>query len=109
MSGDTPHGVEQMENNLKKIKEIILRKLEHEFNILKVIDVMIRKDFDSDGGKVLLIDVVFEGERRNVDAHALTGAVRKVRPALIENDEDAFPVFSFIAVRELEAAGRDAR
>jgi hypothetical protein len=98
-----------MKKNMEKIKAIILKKLDAEFNVLRVIDVNIREDYDSDGGRILLIDVVFEGERKSIDAKALTTAVRKLRPALIENDEDAFPVFSFIAQRELSALAREAR
>ena len=93
--------------DLEKIRNIILARLGADFQNMKIMDVRIREQNDSDGARVLLIDVVFKGERKEVDAKALTGIVRKIRPDLLKNDEEGFPVFSFIAQREMGALARE--
>lgn len=93
--------------DLEKIRGIIFKCLKADFQNIQITDVHIREQNDPDGGRVLLIDVVFEGESKEIDAKALTGIVRKIRPNLIKNDEEGFPVFSFIAQREMGALARE--
>lgn len=95
-----------MTKHLDKIQSLLRHVLASEFEGLQVVEVNVREDEDSDGGRILLVDVIFDAARDAVDAKALTGAVRKVRPKLIENREDGFPVFSFIARDEMSKAAR---
>lgn len=82
----------------KKMSEMIVGILSKSFDEVKILDVKIHKEVDSDDDEVLRIDVLFEGTRKNVDARKLAGAVRQVRPRLIEEfKERAFPLFSFIS------------
>lgn len=98
-----------MKMTTDKLEALILKFLEEEFDVLSIVGVDVREDLDPDNQRMLLVDVIFEGERKKVDPRKLAGLVRKIRPALLEQDETAFPVFSFIAHHELSRAEREAR
>jgi hypothetical protein len=90
--------------DMKKIAKIVKDTLANDFDNIKIIEVRVRDDLDSDGDEVLRVDVIFEGSRKDVDVSRLTGAVRHVRPKLFEADEKAFPVISFISRKEAGAS-----
>jgi len=79
------------------VERIVTETLQADFDNIRILDVAVHRDVDSDGDDVLLIDVLFEGTRRDVDARKLSGAVRHVRPKLQEIGETAFPLFSFVS------------
>ena len=83
-----------------KIAKIVKAVLASDFVDVKIVDVRVRDDFDSDGDEVLRVDVIFDGSPKDLDANSLIGAVRHVRPKLFEAQEKGFPVFSFISNRE---------
>ncbi|MFM8608618.1 MAG: hypothetical protein ACKOBC_11745 [Hyphomicrobiales bacterium] len=70
---------------------------------LKILKVNVRNDEDIDGETILRVDVIFEGPAKNIKSALVVGAVRRVRPKLIEQNETAFPVFAFISKSEIGA------
>ena len=97
-----------MNRDVRKLEEIIRSKLATEYERLKVVNVRVHEDADFEDDDFIYVDVVFEGPLQDTDAGALSGVVRKVRPALFENDESAFPVFSFISKDDAGLASRAA-
>lgn len=97
-----------MNRDVRKLEEIIRSKLAAEYKRLKVVNVKVREDADFEDDDVIYVDVVFEGPLQDTDAGALSGVVRKVRPALFEIDESAFPIFSFISKDDARRASRAA-
>jgi hypothetical protein len=89
------------EADIDRIIEVVEKELARDFANLKIIEVKVRGDVDFDNEEVLRVDVVFEGEKKDVDASVLSGVVRHVRPKLTEIGEKAFPLFSFISNRDL--------
>lgn len=83
--------------NFEKIAKVVKKTLAADFDKVKILDVMVKKALDSDGQEILHISVIFEGAPKDLDAAAVSGAVRHVRPKLSEIGVDEFPLFSFIA------------
>lgn len=83
--------------DMKKIAKVVRETLAADFEKVKIIDVRIHDELDSDGDAVLRVDVIFEGTPKDVDAQKLSGAVRHIRPKLNAIGEMAFPLFSFIS------------
>jgi len=90
-------------SDIKKIAGIVRETLSADFGNAKIIDVKVHEDTDYDGEEILRIDVVFEGDRKDVDAKKISGAVRQVRPKLSALGEKAFPLFSFISRGDSDA------
>lgn len=82
---------------MKKIAKVVKETLAVDFENVRIIDVRVQDEQDSDGDAVLRVEVVFEGTRKDMDVRKLAGIVRHVRPKLSEIGENAFPVFSFIS------------
>src|SRR5262245_32505174 len=55
-------GALKMRNLDSRIKKIVRDTLSHEFDRIRILEVKIHKDVDSDGDDVLRIDVIFEGQ-----------------------------------------------
>jgi hypothetical protein len=89
---------------LASIKRIVTQTLRRDFDHIRILDVEIQEDVDSDGEDVLRINVIFEGTPKDLDAKKLSGAVRHLRPKLDKIHESAFPLLSFIS-----KADRDTR
>jgi hypothetical protein len=87
--------------SISEIEEVVADTLRDDFDNIKILNVKVFRDEDSDGDEILRIDVVFEGSRK--DARTLAGAVRHVRPKLSAIGEKAFPLFSFISERDAGA------
>lgn len=83
--------------DLDSIRKVVAATLAEEFDHIKILDVQVHEDTDLDGEKVLLINVIFEGAPKDVDAKKLSGALRHLRPKLSEIDESAIPLLSFIS------------
>lgn len=94
--------------DMKNIAKIVKDVLASDFENIKIVEVRVRDDLDTDGEEVLRVDVLFEGAPKDLKAGSLVGAVRRVRPRLIEAKERAFPVFSFISNKELSAGAFEA-
>lgn len=95
--------------DLSNIGRILKTGLIGEFELPHILDVIVREGRDSDDIRILLIDVVFAEQPSPSEAQSLTAAVRKLRPLLLANNEDAFPVFSFATRRELTALAHEDR
>lgn len=80
-----------------KIEEIVRDALAADFEKIRVSDVQVREEVDSDGDDILHVYVVHDKAPRHSDIRRLVGAVRHVRPKLMEVGETAFPLFSFIS------------
>ncbi|HEY8579088.1 MAG TPA: hypothetical protein VIL72_04325 [Beijerinckiaceae bacterium] len=94
---------------IDKVEQIIGAFLLREFEAFPLVRVDVRADdVDAGDSEILLVDVVFDGGGADLDARQLASVVRKVRPALLREGEDRFPVFSFIAKADAERSGRDA-
>ncbi len=91
-----------MKKNPEEIGELIRLKLTEEFKFFEILAVNVRRDTDFDGDPILRIRVVYDGEEKNIDSSALAGTTRRVRPILYENEEDAFPIFSFISKQDAD-------
>lgn len=90
--------------DIGKIARIVRNEVEADFAGVKFLDVRVNADVDSDGNDILRIDVLFDGEPRDLDAKKVAGIVRRVRPELIRlAEEQAFPLFSFISRSDLGA------
>jgi hypothetical protein len=89
--------------DMKKIAKVVKETLAIDFGNVRIIDVRVQDEQDSDGDAVLRVEVVFEGTRNDMDVSKLAGVVRHIRPKLSEIDENAFPVFSFIARGDWDA------
>ena len=85
------------DGRFNEIKRLISATLQVDFEDVRILEVRVRDDVDSDGDDILIIDVVFEGQPKDLDARKLSGAVRRVRPGLFELGEEAFPLFSFVS------------
>lgn len=85
----------QDSSDIANIARVVLNTLRADFENIKILDVKVSRDEDTDGDEILRIDVIFEGSLK--DARKFSGAVRHIRPKLHEIGEEAFPLFSFIS------------
>ena len=81
-----------------KIERIIRNAIEQEFGDVEILSIKVRPDLDEDGEKVLFVEVVFDGNRKQLDARKTSGLARQVLPQI---GDEGFPIFSFIASSEL--------
>ena len=88
-----------MHNSLKS-HEFVHDTLVADFETGRILDVSVHNDVDSDGDEILRIEVLFEGQPKDIDARKVAGAVRQLRPKLSEISE-AFPLLSFISRSDL--------
>jgi hypothetical protein len=93
------------QEHLTAIAEVVRTTLSETFRSVRIVNVQVQVEKDSDGGDMLRIFVVLDGRPKDVDARELLGAVRYVRPKLSEIGEEAFPLFSFVSKGEF----RDSR
>ena len=83
-----------------EIEKVISDVLQNDFRNVKILDVRVLKDIDSDGDNILQVDVIFEGQAKDLEPQVLAGAVRHVRPKLFDIGEEAFPLFSYISQKD---------
>lgn len=87
-----------------QIAKIVRDELRHDFEKARIVTVDVLDRVTVDNETYLKIDVLFDGEQSDLDARKVAGAVRRVRPALIEAGEQGFPLLSFVSRRDREAA-----
>lgn len=88
--------------SVEKIREIVTAALEELFENVRIVSVYVRPDYDQDGDRVLLVDVVFDASQGNrLDSRKTSGLTRHVLPKMEQAGEEGFPVFSFIADSEM--------
>ena len=91
--------------HLDAVAEVVRTTLSEKFRSVRIVNVQVIVEKDSEGADILRIFVVLDGRPKDVDARELLGAVRYVRPKLSEIGEEAFPLFSFVSKGEF----RDSR
>jgi hypothetical protein len=87
--------------DLASVKRAVKETLTRQFSHIRVSDVRVREDPDSDGGEVLRIDVIFDGTPKDLDAKKLTGFIGRLQPRLEQMHETALPLVYFISRAEL--------
>ena len=95
--------------NLTSVKNAVKATLSQHFDHLRILDVKIAEDVDADGDEFLRIDVIFEGESKDLDARKLSEIVRHLRPRLDKIHESALPLLSFISKADLDRSRRASR
>ena len=90
------------------VQRAVERIIREDFPDAKIISVKIKEDVDFDGERVLKITVVFDSRSGKIDAARAAGIGRRIRPALEENDEDAFPMFYFVSAADAGLKGARA-
>lgn len=93
--------------SMNKVERIVRSVVEQEFENVEVSSIDITRDLDEYGENILLVKVVFDGDRRALDARKTSSLARHILPKIGEIGEDAFPVFSFIAKSELGKVNPD--
>ncbi len=89
--------------NLKPIEEIVKETLSGHFDHIRILKIDVQKDVDADGDDVLLINVIFDGSPKDLDAEKLSGLTRYLRPELDKIHESGLPLLSFISKADYEA------
>ncbi len=90
--------------DFKVLEDEILEVLGSSFARVDLLEVRITPDVDFEGDDILRVDVVFEGEPKDLDGNVLASAVRTIRPAMIRNNvDDLFPLLSFIAADDAKS------
>jgi hypothetical protein len=87
----------------EEIASVVHNVLAANFDNIRIINVKVAKDLDSDDNEILRVFVVFEGAPRKGDYKKFSGAVRLTRPKLVEIGEKAFPIFSFVSKGDVGA------
>jgi hypothetical protein len=91
--------------NLRAVKKVVTETLSEDFS-LRILDVRVDEDEDTDGNRILLIEVIFDGPTTGLDARKISGAVRHLRPRLGKINEFAFPLLSFVSKADVGRATR---
>jgi hypothetical protein len=87
----------------EEIANVVRGALDDTFDNMRIINVKVAKEVDSDDNEILRIFVIFEGTPKRGDFKKLSGVVRLTRPKLAEIGEKAFPIFSFVSKGEIGA------
>ena len=86
---------------MAEVKRVVESVLAQEFENIDILSINITSDFDEDGDEILIVKVVFDGDRKTLDSRKTSGLARHVLPEIEKIGEKAFPIFSFIAKSEL--------
>lgn len=93
-----------MDSTLKKLAATILETLQQDFHDVRLAEVRLEPDVDSEGDEVLRVDVIFEGKPKDLPVGAMSQAARLLRPKLSEFDVGSFPLMSFISKSDAKIA-----
>lgn len=85
-----------------KIERALLDKFMSEFKNFPVEKMIVHEGDGHDGDRVLYVQVIYDEKKIRVKPSDLVGVVRRLRPALIAMNEDAFPVMSFISSADVK-------
>lgn len=88
-----------MSDHVEKLRDLIGQRLAADYAFLRIADIKVREDEDTDGFPLLWVDVIYDGELAEQDVRGLMGLEGKVRSDLFSFHGDALPVFSFIPNR----------
>ena len=90
-------------DDLKELSKAIMEILRNDFESVDVIDVHVDRDTDWEGDEILRVEVVFEGQQKDIEPRFFSSAIRRIRPALSEREIFAFPSMSFVSSADVKA------
>jgi hypothetical protein len=86
-----------VEDHFDKIEQAVRDTLKVQFDHIKILEVRVHKETDSDDDALLRIDVIFEGKPADLDAKKLASVGRNLQSRLNAMQESALPLLSFIS------------
>lgn len=98
----------------QKDNDELARAISHElaklFTNITIEKVFVSPETDRDGNDVLRVEVVFSGALLDVDAKNVAGAARQIMPTIdgLVDDDDLYPLLSFVSKLDYERRGRGA-
>jgi hypothetical protein len=98
-----PTSMPVIRTSIADIEAIIRSGLDSQLPSLGQRGVRAQLAKDEDGAPILLVDVVVGPD--TTDTQALLSAVRKIRPLLLAQDIEEFPVFSFVSLDDAQEIG----
>ena len=90
-----------------EIEAIVRKVVEPLLKGVRIVKVFAERALDSDGDEIIRITVVYEA-RAPLNATAVAGMVRRLRPRLEEAAVEGFPLMSFVAKKEARELGLEA-
>lgn len=84
-----------------ELLDVIESVLKERFDDVEIESISIEHDLDEDGDAILLVQVIFDGKKKQLDARKTSGVLRHMLPKMAEIGEYAFPVISFVAKSEI--------
>lgn len=83
------------------VSDTVKALIKSDLKDVRVVNVSVKRGRDFDGGRVLKINVVYDGVTTPVlDAQKIVGTARHLRPELTKIGEDAFPLISFVSSKD---------
>jgi hypothetical protein len=85
--------------SIDEVKRVIQAALAEKFEGVRIIEVNVKEDDDFEDDDYLRVEVVFEGNAKDVSW--FSGAIGFLRPKLASIGETTFPVLSFTSSSDL--------
>ena len=82
------------------LESAIMEVLSKDFGRTRILKVIVTEDEDFEGDEILKVQVIFEGEPKDLEAGALSSSIRHIRTRLSSMNEFKFPLTSFIAEKD---------
>lgn len=83
-----------------ELHDVIMSVLKERFDDVVIESISVDPDFDKDGDPILVVKVIFDGTKKQLDARKTSTVIRHLRPKLAEINETAFPIISYISKSE---------
>ena len=85
---------------MEEVEQIVSAIVHDRFPTASIEFVKVEPDEDQDGDAIVRVTVVFDPEGGKLDTHRMVGLVRHVRPKLIEQHFNQFPIFRFVSKKD---------
>ena len=85
----------------KDLQDALHRKVQEEMDDLRIANFRVTADQDNDGDPILSVEITYDDTVGAPQTARMTALTRRVRPLLQDEQIDAFPVFRFVAARDL--------
>lgn len=89
--------------NRDVVEKVVRETLSEHFDDIRIQKIFIDEDFDTEGDRILRINVIFLGSPRDLDVLKLAGTTRLLRPKLDAIHESAMPLLSFISKADYDS------
>lgn len=83
------------------LRDALREKVQAEMDDLRIEDFKVTADHDHDGDPILRVEIVYDDTAGAPQTARMTALTRRVRPLLQDEQFDAFPIFRFVAARDL--------